>query len=185
MTITKEAIGAARAEVRKALQQGGMAFGSRTACGTVTLYTLDLMVDAVFVAARPFMREGEGDVSEEQVQVAVQAYVQRQIDTAPEPLRRLGEYLGGLLDEHQWPEAERMLLGAVTATNNEISIIRARVAELEAGIRDITDDIDEDLAEPDARPLIYCEFAKDAVLGDLRRLRALLAKSKPDEGDAA
>ena len=66
----------------------------------------------------------------------------------------------------------------------ELASLRARVAELEAGIRDITDDIDEDLAAPDARPLIYCEFAKDAVLGDLRRLRALLAKSNQDEGDA-
>ena len=67
------------------------------------------------------------------------------------------------------------------AAKIELATLRARVAKLEAGIRDITDDIDEDLAEPDARPLIYCEFAKDAVLGDLRRLRALLAKSNPDK----
>ena len=39
-------------------------------------------------------------------------YIQAEIDRAPESLRRLGEYLGSVLDEDQWKAAERMLLGA-------------------------------------------------------------------------
>ncbi len=37
-------------------------------------------------------------------------YVQSAIDNAPDPLRRLGEYLTRVLDEDQWPTAERLLL---------------------------------------------------------------------------
>lgn len=42
-------------------------------------------------------------------------FIQAAIDRAPEPLRRLGEYLSRVLDEDQWPTAERMLLGACDA----------------------------------------------------------------------
>lgn len=42
-------------------------------------------------------------------------YIRESIDHAPEPLRRLGEYLGNVLDEDQWKTAERLLLGATTA----------------------------------------------------------------------
>lgn len=38
-------------------------------------------------------------------------YVQNMIDHAPEPLRRLGEYLSRVLDEDEWATAERMILG--------------------------------------------------------------------------
>jgi hypothetical protein len=42
-------------------------------------------------------------------------FIQAAIDQAPEPLRRLGEYLSRVLDEDQWTTAERMLLGACYA----------------------------------------------------------------------
>jgi len=42
-------------------------------------------------------------------------FIQAAIDQAPEPLRRLGEYLTRVLDEDQWKTAEGMLLGAATA----------------------------------------------------------------------
>lgn len=42
-------------------------------------------------------------------------FIQAAIDQAPEPLRRLGEYLSRVLDEDQWATAERMLLGACNA----------------------------------------------------------------------
>lgn len=40
-------------------------------------------------------------------------YIQQSIDNAPEPLKRLGEWLTSVLDENQWPHAERLLLGAI------------------------------------------------------------------------
>lgn len=42
-------------------------------------------------------------------------YIQSSIDCAPEPLKRLGEWLTNVLDENQWPHAERLLLGAIVA----------------------------------------------------------------------
>jgi len=42
-------------------------------------------------------------------------YIQQSIDNAPEPLKRLGEWLTKVLDENQWPHAERLLLGAIAA----------------------------------------------------------------------
>lgn len=38
-------------------------------------------------------------------------YIQSAIDSAPNKLQRLGKYLGSVLDEDQWPEAERLLNG--------------------------------------------------------------------------
>ncbi|XXF10185.1 hypothetical protein J3Q00_07485 [Pseudomonas sp. D2-3] len=42
-------------------------------------------------------------------------YLQNAIDNAPEPLRRLGEYLSHVIDEDEWATAERMLNGAIVA----------------------------------------------------------------------
>ncbi len=42
-------------------------------------------------------------------------YLQTAIDNAPDPLRRLGEWLSGVLDEDRWATAERMINGAVVA----------------------------------------------------------------------
>lgn len=41
------------------------------------------------------------------------AYMDEAVSKAPEPLRQLGEYLAGLLDEDQWKTAERYLNAAV------------------------------------------------------------------------
>lgn len=41
--------------------------------------------------------------------------IQKAINSAPEALRELGVYLGRLLDEDRWPEAERKLEAAVLA----------------------------------------------------------------------
>ena len=46
-------------------------------------------------------------------------FIQEAIDRAPEPLRRLGEYLGRVLDEDQWKTAERMLLGIAANSSKE------------------------------------------------------------------
>ncbi|HFT8209621.1 TPA: hypothetical protein ACGSAB_000523 [Pseudomonas aeruginosa] len=42
-------------------------------------------------------------------------YISNTIDRAPEPLRRLGNWLSHVLDEDQWATAERMLTGACVA----------------------------------------------------------------------
>lgn len=42
-------------------------------------------------------------------------FIQAAIDNAPEPLRRLGEYLTRVLDEDHWPTAEQLLLGIATS----------------------------------------------------------------------
>ncbi|EPB6998978.1 hypothetical protein KUT50_19675 [Pseudomonas aeruginosa] len=42
-------------------------------------------------------------------------YISNTIDRAPEPLRRLGNWLCHVLDEDQWTTAERMLTGACVA----------------------------------------------------------------------
>lgn len=51
---------------------------------------------------------------------AAEAFIQAAVDRAPKPLRRLGEWLAGVLDEDDWKTAERMLLGvAVHATEED------------------------------------------------------------------
>lgn len=40
------------------------------------------------------------------------AYMQAAVSSAPEPLRQLGEYLAGVLDEDQWRAADRYLNAA-------------------------------------------------------------------------
>lgn len=42
-------------------------------------------------------------------------FIQEAVDSAPEPLRRLGEWLADVLDDDHWKTAERLLLGAATA----------------------------------------------------------------------
>jgi hypothetical protein len=46
------------------------------------------------------------------------SYIQAEIDRAPEPLRRLGEWLADRLDEDDWAIANRLLNGAVIAANS-------------------------------------------------------------------
>lgn len=42
-------------------------------------------------------------------------FIQEAVDSAPEPLRRLGEWLADALDDDHWKMAERLLLGAAMA----------------------------------------------------------------------
>lgn len=66
-------------------------------------------------------------------------FIQEAIDRAPEPLRRLGEYLGSVLHEDEWKTAERMLLGAIaisTTTN-----AGAQTSDFEAKLWDTGDEI--------------------------------------------
>lgn len=45
--------------------------------------------------------------------------IQTLIDSAPEPLRKLGEYLADVLAEDQWAHAEQYLLALAAAPNRE------------------------------------------------------------------
>lgn len=60
----------------------------------------------VVEAKREGWREGMAEAQE---------LLQAEVDQVPEPLRRLGEYLCGVLDEDEFKTADRMLLGAVKA----------------------------------------------------------------------
>ena len=64
--------------------------------------------DDAIAAGRAALAQMQSDEPE---QVAEQ-FIAAAIDRAPEPLRRLGEWLSRILDEDQWPTAERLLLGA-------------------------------------------------------------------------
>lgn len=49
-----------------------------------------------------------------QTETTAEQFIQAAIDSAPEPLRRLGEYLTRVLDEDEWATAERMLLAVAS-----------------------------------------------------------------------
>ena len=53
----------------------------------------------------------------ESAEARFEHYLQNAIDNAPDPLRRLGEYLSRVIDEDEWATAERMLNGAIVAAS--------------------------------------------------------------------
>lgn len=55
--------------------------------------------------------------------------IQSLIDRAPEPLKRLGEYLTEVLDEDQWNHAEQYLLAMVATTHNALTSERTSIAD--------------------------------------------------------
>lgn len=65
-------------------------------------FRLGLEAAAEHVAAEPAQ---SGEERAEQI-------IQASIDNSPEPLKKLGEWLARVLDEDQWPTAERLLLAA-------------------------------------------------------------------------
>ncbi len=81
-------------------------------------------IDMATAAAEGF-RDGVASVKQaaspaaavvsESAEARFEHYLQNAIDNAPEPLRRLGEYLSHVLDEDEWPTAERLLNGEIVA----------------------------------------------------------------------
>jgi len=57
-----------------------------------------------------------GEVKSISVAEEWSAYMDEAVSKAPEPLKQLGEYLAGLLDEDQWKTAERYLNAAAIST---------------------------------------------------------------------
>lgn len=51
------------------------------------------------------------------------------IDRSPKQLRQLGEYLSGVLDEDQFPRADRLLLGIAEVVSNLADALYAQVYE--------------------------------------------------------
>jgi len=49
----------------------------------------------------------------------VEQLLQAAVDRAPQPLRRLGQFLQSVLDEDHWATADRLLLGACLAVGQE------------------------------------------------------------------
>lgn len=70
------------------------------------------MIDAVLDALAASQEAPKADSPED----LFEQYVLDGIARSPEPLRELGEYLTRVLDEDQWPTAERLLLQLATAT---------------------------------------------------------------------
>lgn len=73
-------------------------------------------------------------------------FIQSAIDRAPEPLRRLGEWLADMLDDDQWPTADRLLLGAADALRAEVEKLTREIATLQAcSYEPIVKDLHENL----------------------------------------
>lgn len=64
---------------------------------------------------RSLLQHTAAPQQQEPVEQEAEHFIQQVIDRAPEPLRRLGRYLGSVLDEDQWKTAERLLLGIAAA----------------------------------------------------------------------
>lgn len=58
-------------------------------------------------------------------------FIQAAVDSAPEPLRRLGEYLATLLEEDKWATVEPMLLGAASTHTRALEALREAREALE------------------------------------------------------
>lgn len=78
--------------------------------------------ESVFIGADP-LYAASNDATD------FEHYLQQMIDDAPEPLRRLGQWLGKVLDDDHWPTAERMLLGACKAAAAQQTHTSAGVPE--------------------------------------------------------
>lgn len=65
------------------------------------------------------------------------------IDRSPDQLRQLGEYLAGVLDEDQWPQADRLLLGIAVSVGKLADALYAQVYEHGAVTSDAYALIDE------------------------------------------
>lgn len=63
-------------------------------------------------------------------EVEAEAFIQAAVDSSPEPLRRLGEWLTHKLDDDDWKTAERMLLGATLAVPTGGEASRKHAAKL-------------------------------------------------------
>ncbi|HIB8627933.1 TPA: hypothetical protein ACWX6S_004447 [Pseudomonas aeruginosa] len=92
-------------------------------------------------------------------------YISNTIDRAPEPLRRLGNWLSHVLDEDQWTTAERMLTGAcVAAEERAAAQTQHSVPELEQSRSALTEAqmrrIYENSTEAENERLGFAAFAR-------------------------
>lgn len=77
----------------------------------------DAMAREIREALAEQLAQGEANRLPEDV---AEQFIQAAIDRAPEPLRRLGEYLTHVLDEDQWETAESMLLGVAEKPKQDV-----------------------------------------------------------------
>ncbi|KVX06413.1 hypothetical protein ASL22_13180 [Alcaligenes faecalis] len=74
-------------------------------------------------------------VAQAQPETTAEQFIQAAIDRAPEPLRRLGNWLTTVLDEDQWAQAERLLLRATQqqpvsgADELPVAVLRREIGE--------------------------------------------------------
>ena len=93
----------------------------------------DLAVEIIEASTNDFFSPhgaiafGEGEISaalqsahaagKAEGEAMAEKYIQAEVDRAPKPLRRLGEWLTNILDDDHFKTADRMVLGAVEACN--------------------------------------------------------------------
>ena len=107
-------------------------------------------------------------------------YVRNAIDNAPEPLRRLGEYLTDVLDEDQWAHADPILLGVAVEIAASTAREKAKDVEI-AGLRSVMEDLlswFDDEPEPRQWVLPAGEYGADDAI---KAARAVLSGRKPDK----
>lgn len=138
MTEPTERAGGVREAVARVIYEAmgyeydGRTIGARGPYGAweVALTTADAL------AALPPAAPAEGAVRPED---QAELFIQAAIDSAPEPLRRLGEWLAHKLDDDDWKTADRLITGAAVACaslaaelDQAAGVIKDRNAELDA-----------------------------------------------------
>ncbi|MFW4994977.1 hypothetical protein ACOAOK_27170 [Pseudomonas aeruginosa] len=96
-------------------------------------------------------------------------YISNTIDRAPEPLRRLGNWLSHVLDEDQWTTAERMLTGACVAAEERAA------AQTQHSVPDGLRELLEMLVVSDLRKIRYAGAWRREVHNRASSILALLA----------
>ncbi len=125
-----------------------------------------------------------------------EAFIQAAIDSAPEPMRRLGEWLAYKLDDDDWKTADRLVTGAAVALKNEADKTqklerelvesRAECERLREALRPFARVAEHDIGDDETDgdrflPIVDRRHARAPLLtwGDLRR--ALAALKEPTD----
>ena len=75
-------------------------------------YRTNTALEAFLTGVAALSSTPAADAGWQRPEDTAEQFVQAAVDRAPEPLRRLGEWLASVLDDDDWKTAERMLLGA-------------------------------------------------------------------------
>jgi hypothetical protein len=112
-------------------------------------------------------RAGFSIVASTAAEDEVEAFIQAAIDTAPEPLQRLGTFLADVLDEDRWKTAEGMLLGIATDIPNKQSLLMRASSYLAANAAESgADELIRELMDALRRTTAVLPLARQTPLPD-------------------